>query len=99
MTNFHLPRSSLLLLVESFCGPLWRNLYATALADGYRFLSFGDAMVVARSGDGPSGPGTLGDQGPGGPEAVDGAARTGTVVTARGSYPSPPSCPWAREGR
>ncbi len=48
VTNFHLPRSSLLLLVEAFCGPQWRQLYATALADGYRFLSFGDAMVVAR---------------------------------------------------
>jgi S-adenosylmethionine:tRNA ribosyltransferase-isomerase len=48
VTNFHLPRSSLLLLVESFCGPGWRDLYATALANGYRFLSFGDAMVVAR---------------------------------------------------
>jgi S-adenosylmethionine:tRNA ribosyltransferase-isomerase len=50
VTNFHLPRSSLLLLVESFCGPEWRDLYRTALDDGYRFLSFGDAMVVARSG-------------------------------------------------
>jgi S-adenosylmethionine:tRNA ribosyltransferase-isomerase len=49
VTNFHLPRSSLLLLVEAFCGPVWRELYATALADGYRFLSFGDAMMVARS--------------------------------------------------
>ncbi len=48
VTNFHLPRSSLLLLVEAFCGPQWRDLYATALAHGYRFLSFGDAMVVAR---------------------------------------------------
>ena len=34
LTNFHLPRSSLLLLVEAFCGPGWRELYATALADG-----------------------------------------------------------------
>jgi S-adenosylmethionine:tRNA ribosyltransferase-isomerase len=50
VTNFHLPRSSLLLLVEAFCGPQWRDLYATALAEGYRFLSFGDAMVVARAG-------------------------------------------------
>jgi S-adenosylmethionine:tRNA ribosyltransferase-isomerase len=50
VTNFHLPRSSLLLLVEAFCGPVWRDLYATALADGYRFLSFGDAMVVGRAG-------------------------------------------------
>ncbi len=49
VTNFHLPRSSLLLLVESFCGPVWRELYATALREGYRFLSFGDAMVVGRS--------------------------------------------------
>ena len=46
VTNFHLPRSSLLLLVEAFCGPVWRELYATALAEGYRFLSFGDAMMV-----------------------------------------------------
>jgi len=50
VTNFHLPRSSLLLLVESFCGPVWRELYQVALADGYRFLSFGDAMVVGRTG-------------------------------------------------
>jgi S-adenosylmethionine:tRNA ribosyltransferase-isomerase len=50
VTNFHLPRSSLLLLVESFCGPTWRSLYAVALEHGYRFLSFGDAMVVGRAG-------------------------------------------------
>ena len=50
VTNFHLPRSSLLLLVEAFCGPVWRELYARALGDGYRFLSFGDAMVVGRAG-------------------------------------------------
>lgn len=50
VTNFHLPRSSLLLLVEAFCGPKWRDLYASALAEGYRFLSFGDAMAVARAG-------------------------------------------------
>ncbi|MDA8275138.1 MAG: S-adenosylmethionine:tRNA ribosyltransferase-isomerase [Actinomycetota bacterium] len=48
LTNFHLPRSSLLLLVEAFAGPRWRELYATALAAGYRFLSFGDAMLVGR---------------------------------------------------
>jgi S-adenosylmethionine:tRNA ribosyltransferase-isomerase len=39
-----------LLLVESFCGPMWRQLYDLALEQGYRFLSFGDAMVVGRSG-------------------------------------------------
>ena len=47
LTNFHLPRSSLLVLVEALIGPRWRDLYAEALAEGYRFLSFGDAMLVA----------------------------------------------------
>ncbi len=49
VTNFHLPRSSLLLLVEAFVGPLWRPLYEAALQEGYRFLSFGDAMILGRS--------------------------------------------------
>lgn len=46
LTNFHQPRSSLLVLVEAFVGPRWRDLYAEALAEGYRFLSFGDAMFL-----------------------------------------------------
>jgi S-adenosylmethionine:tRNA ribosyltransferase-isomerase len=46
MTNFHLPRSSLLVLVDAFIGPRWRELYGIALAEGYRFLSFGDAMLL-----------------------------------------------------
>jgi S-adenosylmethionine:tRNA ribosyltransferase-isomerase len=49
VTNFHLPRSSLLLLVEAFAGARWRELYALALKEGYRFLSFGDAMCVDRA--------------------------------------------------
>ncbi len=48
MTNFHQPRSTLLVLLEAFAGERWRSLYALALAEGYRFLSFGDAMVVGR---------------------------------------------------
>ena len=48
LTNFHVPRSSLLALVESFVGPGWKDLYATALHEGYRFLSFGDAMLLDR---------------------------------------------------
>jgi S-adenosylmethionine:tRNA ribosyltransferase-isomerase len=51
MTNFHLPRSSLLVLVDACVGPRWRDLYATALAEGYRFLSFGDAMWLERAVD------------------------------------------------
>ena len=49
LTNFHLPRSSLLLLLGAFAGDRWRALYSTALAEGYRFLSFGDAMLVGRA--------------------------------------------------
>jgi S-adenosylmethionine:tRNA ribosyltransferase-isomerase len=46
LTNFHFPRSTLLVLLHAFIGDRWRDLYALALADGYRFLSFGDAMLV-----------------------------------------------------
>src|SRR5262249_9605974 len=46
MTNFPLPRSSLLVLVDAFVGGRWRDLYAQALARGYRFLSFGDACLL-----------------------------------------------------
>jgi S-adenosylmethionine:tRNA ribosyltransferase-isomerase len=52
LTNFHQPRSSLLLLLDAFCGPRWREMYRVALREGYRFLSFGDAMVVGRHDDG-----------------------------------------------
>ena len=48
LTNFHMPRTSLLLMVESFIGAGWRELYAAAVAEEYRFLSFGDAMLIAR---------------------------------------------------
>jgi S-adenosylmethionine:tRNA ribosyltransferase-isomerase len=46
LTNFHLPRSSLLVLVHALVGPRWRDLYDDALREGYRFLSFGDAMLL-----------------------------------------------------
>jgi S-adenosylmethionine:tRNA ribosyltransferase-isomerase len=49
LTNFHLPRTTLLMMIDAFVGPRWRTLYATALAEGYRFLSFGDAMLLDRS--------------------------------------------------
>jgi len=48
LTNFHLPRTTLLMMIDAFVGPRWRELYAAALADGYRFLSFGDAMLLDR---------------------------------------------------
>lgn len=48
VTNFHMPRSTLLVLLAAFMGPRWRSVYETALQRGYRFLSFGDAMYVER---------------------------------------------------
>lgn len=49
LTNFHLPRTTLLMMIDAFIGPRWRELYETALAEGYRFLSFGDAMLLERT--------------------------------------------------
>jgi S-adenosylmethionine:tRNA ribosyltransferase-isomerase len=50
LTNFHQPRSSLLVLLAAFNGPdVWRRAYEHALAGGYRFLSFGDCMLCWRS--------------------------------------------------
>ena len=48
VTNFHLPRSTLLALVMAFAGvDQVRDLYRTAIAEHYRFYSFGDAMLLA----------------------------------------------------
>jgi S-adenosylmethionine:tRNA ribosyltransferase-isomerase len=48
LTNFHLPRSSLLLLVSAFAGrERILGAYAHAVAAGYRFYSYGDAMLIA----------------------------------------------------
>ena len=48
MTNFHLPRTTLLMMIDAFVGERWRTLYGEALTEGYRFLSFGDAMLLDR---------------------------------------------------
>ena len=49
ITNFHMPSSTLLLLLAAFMGERWRDVYATALERRYRFLSFGDAMFAERT--------------------------------------------------
>ena len=50
ITNFHLPRSTLLMLVSAFAGkPLIDAAYAEAIQERYRFYSFGDAMLITGS--------------------------------------------------
>ena len=48
LTNFHMPKSTLLVMIDAFIGPRWRRLYDEALSMNYRFLSFGDAMLLDR---------------------------------------------------
>lgn len=46
LTNFHMPKSTLLLLIASMIGEDWKVLYSKALADKYRFLSYGDSSIL-----------------------------------------------------
>jgi S-adenosylmethionine:tRNA ribosyltransferase-isomerase len=46
ITNFHAPRTTLIVLVAALLGNRWRTVYDHALASGFRFLSFGDAMYI-----------------------------------------------------
>lgn len=46
ITNFHQPKSTLLLLVSAFVGGDWRNIYDYALTHEFRFLSYGDACLL-----------------------------------------------------
>ena len=50
VTNFHLPKSTLMMLVSAFAGyEHVMALYAHAIAQGYRFFSYGDSMLLARA--------------------------------------------------
>ena len=50
LTNFHLPRSTLFMLVSAFCGlETMQHAYAHAIAGGYRFYSYGDACLLFRA--------------------------------------------------
>jgi len=46
ITNFHQPRSTLLLLIYSFVGNDWKRIYSEALSKNYRFLSYGDSSLL-----------------------------------------------------
>ena len=50
MTNFHLPRSTLFMLVSAFCGlEAMQRAYAHAIEEEYRFYSYGDATLLFRA--------------------------------------------------
>ncbi|MGG2475302.1 S-adenosylmethionine:tRNA ribosyltransferase-isomerase, partial [Rhizobium sp. BR5] len=49
MTNFHLPKSTLFMLVSAFCGlETMRDAYKHAIETGYRFYSYGDSSLLFR---------------------------------------------------
>jgi len=48
ITNFHQPRSTLLMLVAAFLGPEWKKIYDYALRSGFRFLSYGDSNLYMK---------------------------------------------------
>jgi S-adenosylmethionine:tRNA ribosyltransferase-isomerase len=80
ITNFHLPRSTLLMLVAALAGH-GRTLdaYDEAIREGYRFYSYGDAMVVP-----PGSPGSAG-----GDEPAGGGAPAGDQASGTGDAPTP----------
>jgi S-adenosylmethionine:tRNA ribosyltransferase-isomerase len=49
ITNFHQPQSTLLLLISAYLGEEWRTIYNHALANNYRFLSYGDSNLYLKS--------------------------------------------------
>ena len=49
LTNFHQPQSTLLLLIAAIVGDSWKQIYAHALDNGYRFLSYGDSSLLFNS--------------------------------------------------
>lgn len=49
VTNFHQPESTLILLVSAFVNGDWRTIYDYALANGFRFLSYGDSSLLERA--------------------------------------------------
>ncbi|MAJ50125.1 MAG: S-adenosylmethionine tRNA ribosyltransferase [Flammeovirgaceae bacterium] len=46
ITNFHMPGTTLIMLIAAFCGPDWEKIYKKALKHNYRFLSYGDSSYL-----------------------------------------------------
>ena len=87
MTNFHLPRSTLMMLVSAFAGHRHiRALYRHAIEQRYRFFSYGDAMLLARHAEsGPQDPAPQ-DSSAGMPTDTNPGA--GTIHVFTGSEPT-----------
>lgn len=49
ITNFHQPQSTLLLLISAFVGDDWKKMYAYAMKNDFRFLSYGDSSLLIKS--------------------------------------------------
>ncbi len=47
VTNFHQPKSTLLLLVAALAGNKWKEIYEYALDENFRFLSYGDGCLIS----------------------------------------------------
>ena len=95
MTNFHLPRSSLFMLVCAFAGTeRMRAAYAHAIAAGYRFYSYGDAsLLFPAETDGAGVTLALDPR-----RRSDGAARAGVLHTAHGQVETPVFMPVGTAG-
>jgi S-adenosylmethionine:tRNA ribosyltransferase-isomerase len=50
ITNFHQPKSTLMLLIAAMVGEDWKKIYKHALANEYRFLSYGDSSLLFKQG-------------------------------------------------
>ncbi|MFP4091177.1 MAG: S-adenosylmethionine:tRNA ribosyltransferase-isomerase, partial [Cyclobacteriaceae bacterium] len=46
ITNFHMPKSTLILLISALVGDKWKDIYQHALDNDYRFLSYGDSSLL-----------------------------------------------------
>ena len=47
ITNFHTPKSTLMMMISAFCGhDLMKKAYEEAIKEGYKFYSYGDAMLI-----------------------------------------------------
>lgn len=49
ITNFHMPKSTLLLLISAWIGDDWKEVYRSALENNYRFLSYGDSSLLFKT--------------------------------------------------